>query len=291
MAYDLRKLFKAVGTAGMVGTAAGDPERPDTSEPVTLIDDAALAVTCDPIQVAGFVDGIQAALTLTYRDQRPIYLYYVAAGALAPGTVPVAHSEHLAICAAEPDLEWIRERSAGIPVETLAGSTPPEMESSYRKLVSERRSGIERVVVDTLLTQTDTGAIVVDGAITSHPRDPRIVGVVKTSRTRYLSNESIIWHLPSGWRSPRFTVGTGGNERYSCYLQLGDKTNRGWSHGLIRLEAWTLDLLEPLGALALNERQSSRSPDPRRDRHLQSVRAVEEFLRGRRPAVFEWGTS
>jgi hypothetical protein len=135
---------------------------------------------------------------------------------------------------------------------------------------------------------------VVDGSLVARPIRDRVVGVVKTTNRRYLPDESVLWGLPAGWRSPRFKIPEGsqnvGAPRYSCYLRLHDASRQAWNFGLIRLETFDLDLLEPLCALALEERQPAGSLDRRYDRHLAGVRAVEDLLRARRPSIFGGGS-
>ncbi len=90
--------------------------------------------------------------------------------------------------------------------------------------------------------------------------------------------------------SPRFLMPAGSQgvtvPRYSCYVRLHDASRMAWNFGLVRLEAFKPELLDPLCALALLERQPAGSHDRRFDRHLSGVRAVEDLLRARRPTVF-----
>jgi hypothetical protein len=284
--YDLRRLFKAVGRVGGRGGENAAVERKDTDETVEVIDAHPLEITADPLEVTGFVDGIQSSMHLTHRERRPVVLYYVAAGALGEKATPVGLVEKLRILAAADDVEWVAGLDSSIPVEHLAGASPPEFELNALHAIGTARDQVERELVHLLLADRSHGSIVVDGSLTGRPKDRRIVGVVKSVRSRYLPDEKVVWNLPVGWRSPRFKIGDGGNSRFSCYLQLVDKGEAAWNLGLIRLEALDPDLLEPLAARCLAERQGARSGDARWDRHLASVRAVEEFLRARRPAAF-----
>lgn len=287
--YDLRRLLKAVGAFGfgVPSTESGALERVDSDEQVELIDKKPLKVSSAPAPVAGFIDGIQSMLCLTYRDRRPVYLYYVAAGGLGPGAAPVAFEERMAVLCSAEDLEWFHSLDTGVPAEPLVGDDPPSLERDAHHRVDSKRDALEASVLHQLLSDTSQGGglVVVDGGLLGRVRDPRVVGVVKTLRSKYLSDETVIYHLPQGWRSPRFKLGRGGTERYSCYLQLMDKSRGAWNLGLIRLEAWDRDILEPLCARCLAERQVSRH-DARWDRHLVSMAATETFLKSNRPGIF-----
>lgn len=284
--YDLRSLFKAVGRVGGRGGENAAQERADSAEEVHLLEHSPLEVTADPAGVAGFVDGIQAQMHLTHIERRPVSLYYVAAGALADGAQPTALIERLRIQCTEADRAWVDGLQSGIPIEILADAPPPELENAAMRAVGAARDAAERQVIEDLVARDDDGLVVVDGSLLARPRSPRVVGVVKTSRSRYLEDERVVWELRRGWRSPRFTIGTGGTLRYSCYVQLIDKSEGAWNLGLIRLESYVLENLEPMAARCLRETQTRSSGDARWDRHLGSVRAVEEFLRARRPAAF-----
>lgn len=284
--YDLRTLFKAVGRVGGRGGENAAVERTDSAEAVELLEHHPLEVACPPAAVSGFVDGIQAQMHLTHIERRPVSLYYVAAGALGERAIPTALVERMRIQCTEADLDWVGGLGSGIPVEILRGATPPELENEAQQEVGRARDAAERSVIDKLIVGEHTGLIVVDGSLLTRPRNNRVVGVVKTTRSRYLTDESVVWELRKGWRSPRFTIGSGGTLRYSCYVQLVEKQDGAWNLGLIRLESFVLDHLEPLAARCLEETQTRSSGDPRWDRHLGSVRAVEEFLRARRPAAF-----
>lgn len=285
--YDLRSLFKAVGrVGGRVGDVAA-VERKESEEAVELIDSNPLQIDRDTLaDVAGFVDGIQAHMHLTHRERRPVAMYYVAAGALERGANAVALVERLKLQCGEADKDWLEGLGSNIPIELLGGDTPPEMEISAVQAVGKARDSAERAVIDDLLARGGKGLIAVDGSLLARPRADRLVGIVKTTRSRYLSDERVIWNLQHGWRSPRFTIGTGNTLRYSCYVQLVEKGDGAWNLGLIRLESFDPNHLEPMAAVCLAEVQSGSSGDPRWDRHLGSVRAVEEFLRARRPRPF-----
>lgn len=287
--YDLRSLFKAVGRFEAHRALDVSPlERQAAQAQVEVLDETTRELDGDALEVAGFVDGIQATLCVTHRHQRPVYLYYVASGAVGSETSVLGAREKVGLVCAENDVEWATTIASGVPIETMGGGSPPELERRAHQIVSGARDAIERELISSLLRQ-GCGNLVVDGSLLGRDADARLFGVVKTTQSQWLDDESGLWGLRQGWRSPRFRIlGTGeAVDRYSCYVQLTDKSDGAWNNGLIRVEAYDLDSLDALGFRCLAERQSSSSKDPRRDRHLGSVLVVEEFLRARRPAIFE----
>jgi hypothetical protein len=246
-------------------------------------------VTASPLPVVGFVDGIQAAICVTYRSHRPVYLTYVAAGAAGSEGRLLALRERMNVTASHLEREWLSDLDVLIPTVELAEERPDELAAAARQNLAGDRETLERVVIDEMLS-TPGPALVVDGNLVGRPTQDRVVGVVKTTQRRYLADESVLWGLPAGWRSPRFMIPAGSQgvrvPRYSCYVRLHDASRLAWNFGLIRLEAFKPELLDPLAALSLAERQPAGSRDSRFDRHLAGVRAVEDLLRARRPTVF-----
>jgi hypothetical protein len=278
------------GLAATGALKAAPAERPEVENPVELLDTNASQVIADPLPVSGFVDGVQSAAAVTWREHRPVYLTYVAAAAVGAKGVPLGIEERLEVLCAEPDTGWVLEAAHTIPVRVLEGATPAEVEGAAFNRLGARREELERLLITELTSSASCGSLILDGQLVARPHDPRLFGVVKTTRKRYLQDESVLWNLPEGWRSPRFSIaaGTGGPspQRYSCYLRLFDARSRGWDFGLLRLESYDPDLLDALAARCLVERQGSGARDARWDRHLGGVRQVENFLRARRPAVF-----
>lgn len=289
--YDLRALWRAVGASASPGlplTAPTEREAPET--PVEMIDESPRPVDgVSPLEVAGFVDGVQSTLTLTHRDWRPVHLVYVAAAALGEGRRVLGLRERLVLLVSRADVDWAQSLPGGVPVVSLDEESPFALTAAGVAAVGGARDALERALVSDLLGE-GVGTLVVDGSLIGRPASPAVVGVAKTIATRYLEDESVLLDLPEGWRSPRFTIpaGVGGGSfpRASCYLRLSGSRYRRWDHGLVRLEASDPAQLDALGARCRLERQGPGSLDPRGDRHLTSVATVEAFLRARRPAVF-----
>lgn len=286
--YDLRGFFRSVGRfTGERGGEIAAPDREAPDHPAELLDSSPLEVNDEPIPVGAFIDGIQASLIVAWREHRPVYLQYIAAGALGPEAKPVGLRERLQVVASSADREWLDEIGCELRIEEIVATEPPAVEQEASKLLGSIRENLERALVEDLIDQS-VRPLIVDGTLIGRAPRRDLLGVVKTHRTRYLEDESVLWRLPAGWRSPRFKIEAsgGGGDRYSCYLRLFDASQHSWHFGLIRLEAFHPDQLDPLASRCLNERQHPAAGDPRWDRHLAGVHACEEFMRARRPAIF-----
>lgn len=290
--YDLRALFRAAGSSGVGERALGQaPEvRGDARSEVEMLDSTSCAVEASPIAVAGFVDGIQSARVVAHRSHRPVYLAYASAAAVSPKREVLTREELLTVIAAPEDSQWLAESGSGLPVTLLSQSSPDLLASEATRTLGSARDLMELMCARS--TEVADGSfLVVDGSLARMPADLALVGVVKTSGTRYLPDEKVLFALPRGWRSPRFVLREGFQgcpvRRYSCYVRLLDASRSPWNFGLVRLESFEPDVLDAAAAFALSETQSPLSGDRRFDRHLAGVRMVEDTLRARRPDVFD----
>lgn len=285
--YDLRKLMRAIGggfTRGLIDTPA---DRPMPEDPAELLDDDCREVTAAPLGVAAYVDGTQAALALTYRAHRPVYLVHVAAGAVDASHHPIAVREQLFVCCSKADLDEVcmLDGIGDLEIDVLEDELPYAVAAAAHAVLAGHREAAERHLVEDLVDQGYT-PILVDGSISG--RGPHVVGVVKTTRRRYLADESVLYRLPPGWRSPRFKIAAeaGGPDRYSAYVRMVDASGAPWDFGLIRVETFDPETIDALAARALAERQGSSRGDHRWDRQLTAIRRCEELLKGRQPWVF-----
>jgi len=289
--HDLRAFFRQIGHfSGERALATSLHQRPAAEFETELLDrPEPVKVTSEPLIPAGFVDGIQAALLVTHRSHRPVYLNYAAAGCLSHDGKLVAMYEDLFASGAADDTEWFETLGTTLTWTGITITRPDEVAPEAVRILGTRRDTLEKALVEQL-EAAGTSPIVVDGHLALRPASDSLLGVVKTMRTRYLPDETPLWGMPQGFMSARFRIpaGTMGctRDRFSCYLRLHDASSRAWDFGLVRLEAFDPSLLAPLAAMALAERQSSRARDSRHDRHLAGVRAIEDVLRARRPAVF-----
>lgn len=285
MSYDLADLVRRVSAAGGALSSASVVDPPDREDPpvgVEILDDPA-EVTAAPLEVQGFIDGVQAAVNLRYVMHRPVTLQYAAAACVHDGII-TALDERLVITHAVADAEWVGEVCGSIPTWACDEVDPHLVAKASVEHLRRLRERTERHVVSEV---AEAGFVVVDGSLVGRMVSENVVGVVKTTKRRYLPDESQLWKLAAGWRSSRFVIPAGdgaARERYSCYLRMFDASARPWEFALVRLETQAPELLDPLAALCLAQRQGS-GRDARWDRHLAGVRAVEDVLRARRPEL------
>lgn len=284
---DLRAFFDRLGGFGGAGGFELDiDERPEPENPAELIDTHPLDITgveAEPFSV--YVDGIQHALCATRVEGRPIHLLYAAAGGAVPSLGEmIGRRESLTISCAEPEAPMFDD--LGIPMVVHTEDNPPWLERRAGDLLAGLRETAEREATEEVLAYDPTRLVAVDGTLVGRTDNPRLVGVVKTTRRRYLADESVIYRLPEGWRSPRFILDSDGADRFSCYLRLFNPGRRRWDFGLIRIETRDPDLLDEACAAAWGGRSVPGS-DPRWDRHLAGMVLCEQMLKASRPIVFE----
>lgn len=287
--YDVRDLLANLGPGGSVGLDRVD-QRADSASEVELLENASLRIDSAPLEPDAYIDGIQNSLTIAHRQARPVVLSYVAAGAAVDTGTQVDLGglvERLTLLSSELDSSWLEEVNSSqppLPVRLLSAATPPDTEKAISEWVRSERAAVERDLTDRML---DAGAslLVLDGDLTGRAADSRLTAVVKSQRTKYLPDESVLWNLEEGWRSAMFRI-PGPVDRFSAYVRLHSNQGKSWTHALVRVETFTPALVDPLAALALTQRQHPTSPDPRWDRHMVMIRACEQLLRDRRPAFF-----
>lgn len=295
MSHDLRQLFRAVGRfSGQQALTSSPPDRQDIDGAVELLDeDPGDLSGVAPAPVGAWVDGIQASMILTHRAHRPVYLSYVAAGAVGNDRQPVTVREKLEIVCSHLDREWVDELGSSVPVDEHTVESPPDVERAALDALGGHRAALEVALAQDLVVRLESEprpVVVVDGSLGPRIDHMNLAGVVKTHGRKYLPDETVLYGLPAGWRSPRFKipagVAGGRSERWSCYVRLSDASDHAWAHALIRVETHRLDLLESMAARCLTEKQPSRADDARVDRHLAPVRRCEDWLRARRPQVY-----
>ena len=289
MSVDLRELLGRFGGKTDAGITVEPTDRSETVSGVEIADEDPVEINCEPLDVSAWVDGIQNSVCLTWEQSLPICAHWTGAGG-SDGANLVGVMERLYIISGEKIKQAVERRCQGIEIEAeyVPGDEPYQIMRNIAQHLAETRDECERELVKQLLGTTP-GYIVCDGSIASRPLDKRVVGVVKTTNTRYFTDETQLWSLPQGWRSSRFKIPAAknrGREVHSCYVRLQDATKRGWDFGLVRVESFERDLLEPLASLILKVAQDGSRRDERWDRHVLHIKNTEELLRSRRPALF-----
>lgn len=287
---DLRNFLRAVGGVRRSDALRTPPE--ERSEPkfeAELLDEGNVEISGEPLEVIGFLDGIQNAATVSWRDYRPVYLAYVAAAIVGARGVPVDVDEQMRVFCSALDFDWVQDQCGSIDVQRFASTDPDGIAREAFAELGSARELAERDLVDRFLESDSTSHLIIDGSLIGREPDNRIVGVVKTTTTKYLADEAEIWSLREGERSARFVIPAGKGHRvprYSSYVRLLSNKGKTWDHGLVRIESFTPDNLDALASRCMVERQSPGAHDRRWDRHLGGVRMVEDFLRSRRPDIF-----
>ena len=138
-----------------------------------------------------------------------------------------------------------------------------------------------------LLARTDTDdLLVLDGPLARRGQLARVLGMVKTHRSRYLeeSLHALVGELGPGQRTPVFRLGTDW-PRHSWYLRLPCRPAAPWA-GVIRLECPDLPLgdaveLAELSQAVLPRYASAEHKDPRAPQNLYPIGGLERLLRRR----------
>jgi hypothetical protein len=244
-----------------------------------------------PLDVAGYADGVQTRFLLRHHDHRPISLLWTAAGAVTEDATLFQFGQRLELVGSAADevlLAKLSEIGNGLPFHLLNELTPWGVAASTEELLNHWRGEMERQVVAT--AEIPAGRyLVVDGSIRQHSGD-RLLGAVKSVDTQFLSDESALPYK-AGWRSPVFSLPattTAEQDVVSCYLRLHDAPgSTSWSHSLIRLEARDPETLDAGCALALRQRQFASSGDGRWAVHLAGIHVAEQVLRAFRHPCLE----
>lgn len=252
---------------------------------VDMLEEKPVKVTSAPAVVSGWVDGVQATRPLTWVEQRGVALSWAAAGAAHTQGLGGEIESRLWIGCSAVDEEYANEIAHGAEVRPVPDDDPMTVATALFDQVAGERELLERLVVDRVAGAAP-GLIVCDGPIVARTRHPRVCGVVKGHHTRYLDDHAALYRLPAGWRSPIFKISGRGGERFSCYVRLQNAERRWWDFGLLRLETFDPDIVDAFSAAVLAERQVQGSADGRWDRHLGTIKWVEEWLRARRPVLF-----
>jgi hypothetical protein len=128
--------------------------------------------------------------------------------------------------------------------------------------------------------------LVLDGPLGKRGQLARVLGMVKTHRSRYLPPElhALVAELGPGERTPLFRL-TSDWPRYSWYLRLPCRPGPPWS-GVVRVECPDLDLgdaveLAELSQAVLPRYGSAEHKDPRAPQNLYPIGGLERLLRRR----------
>jgi hypothetical protein len=241
-----------------------------------------------------FLDGIQRYEVMAYAGSSPVVVAEIAAAVLErrERQLHVVRVARRRLLLARPQvldqLADAVEGHAGVVLPDDGPAHPVHDFQLARREVDAARGRLEVEVGRAYRAESDAW-LIVDGALAESPHwamDRRMLGVAKSHATLPFDGVDLEQYLrlPPGYRSPVFQPA--GNEVapvYSWALRLWPWEGRDLLHGLIRIEAAasadSLALADQLSRWLLAERAPVSTPDPRWDRLLYGVRAVEEYLR------------
>jgi hypothetical protein len=241
-----------------------------------------------------FLDGTQRYEVMAYAGASPVVVAEIAAAVLERRNrqLHVAEVARRRLVIARPEVL----RDLGDAIEGHGKVEIPEHEPPHpvkdfqlaRREVDAARGRLEVELGHRYRSASNTW-LIVDGALSESPqwaRDGRMLGVAKSHATLPFGGTDLELYLrlPAGMRSPVFEPA--GNEVapvFSWALRLWPWQGKDLLHGLIRVEAAaspaTVAEADQISRWLLAERAPVSTPDPRWDRLLYGVRAVEEYLR------------
>lgn len=241
-----------------------------------------------------FLDGTQRYEVMAYAGASPVVVAEIAAAVLErrDRQLHVAEVARRRLVIARPrvldQLEEVIEGHAAVALPEQGPAHPVLDFQLARREVDAARGRLE-VELGHRYRSASNAWLIVDGSLAESPQwaaDPRMIGVAKSHATLPFSDTDLedYLRLPAGFRSPLFQPAGGEIAPvYSWALRLWPWEGRDLLHGLIRVEAApTLDTMaeaDQLSRWLLAERAPVSTPDPRWDRLLYGIRAVEEYLR------------
>jgi hypothetical protein len=241
-----------------------------------------------------FLDGIQRYEVMAYAGASPVVVAEIAAAVLErrERQLHVAEVARRRLVIARPrvlaELAPAIEGHVAVALPEQGPAHPVHDFQLARREVDAARGRLE-VEVGHRYRASSSAWLIIDGSLAESPQwaaDPRMIGVAKSHATLPFSDADLEEYLriPAGSRSPVFQP-AGGEVApvYSWALRLWPWEGKDLLHGLVRIEAApTVDTLaraDQLSRWLLAERSPVSAPDPRWDRLLYGIRAVEEYLR------------
>ncbi|SRR5581483_1430263 len=244
----------------------------------------------------GFLDGVQHVEVVGYAGAAPLFAATLAAAVRERrerrlATVVVERRSLVlgrpaALAAAGDALDDVA--TLALPEE---GAGHPARDADQAARALDRARGELEVAVGARYRARSDAWLVVDGSLTESPAfagDPRMVGVVKSHGTLPFAGEALerYLRLPSGHRSSLFRPETRRVAPVHAWaLRLRPWEGKDLFYGLVRVEVapvtGTPEAADRISRWLLAERAPLSTPDPRWDRLLYGVHAVERYLRVR----------
>jgi hypothetical protein len=244
--------------------------------------------------VVAFLDGTQRYEVMAYAGASPVVVAEIASAVLErrDRQLHVAEVARRRLVIARPGvLDQLAPAIEGHAAVALPDEGPAHPVHDFilaRREVDAARGRLEVELGHRYRSVSDAW-LIIDGSLAESPQwaaDPRMLGIAKSHATLPFADRELeeYLRLPAGTRSPVFEPA--GNEVapvYSWALRLWPWEGKDLLHGLIRVEAAplieTLAHADPISRWLLAERAPVSTPDPRWDRLLYGIRAVEAYLR------------
>jgi hypothetical protein len=299
----LRKAAAACGLtpASWVPEASEGRAEQATFRPVRLVEAEALGFL--PVGKArpwpgpvAFLDGVQRYQIVAYAGVSPVVWAEIAAAVRerAGRRLRTMAQRGRRILVGRPDaLAALRGADHGCEEAVLPDDEPPHPIRDFtlvRRTVDTERGRLE-VEVGHRYRLASPHWLIVDGSLAQSPQwaaDPRMLGVMKSHASLPFTGSDLerYLRLPAGCRTTVFSpAGDEVAPVYSWAFRLWPWEGRDLFHGLIRVEAApTEETMVQAGEICrwlLAERAPVSTPDPRWDRLLYGIHAVEEFLKAR----------
>ena len=241
-----------------------------------------------------FLDGTQRYEVMAYSGASPVVVAEIAAAVMErrDRQLHVARVERRRLVIARPavlaELEGAVDNHVTLALPEDVPVHPVHDFQLARREIDRARGRLE-LEVGLAYREASAEWLIVDGSLSESPtwaRDRRMIGITKSHATLPFADQDLEQYLriPAGHRSPVFApAGREVAPVYSWALRLWPWEGKDLLHGLIRVEAAanpeTVGGADQLSRWLLAERAPVATPDPRWDRLLYGIRAVEEYLR------------
>ncbi|HEX3274901.1 MAG TPA: hypothetical protein VHR43_08610 [Gemmatimonadales bacterium] len=291
--------LRGLTPASLVPEASGGRVEEACIRPARLVEDERVAWhTVGPAEPwtepVAFLDGVQRAELVAYAGASPLLVADVAAAVrerrdrrfatVARERRRILFGRPEALAAAGP----LPEGLATIALPTDEPPHPVRDLANAGRALDRARAGLERQVGEQFRERSD-GWLVVDGTLTESPRwaaDGRMLAVSKSHATLPFDGPDLerFLRLPAGCRSSIYTPETRSVTPIAAWaLRLWPWEGKDVFYGLVRIEVAPAngrpDLADLVSRRLLAERAPLSTPDPRWDRLLYGIHAVERHLR------------
>jgi hypothetical protein len=300
-----RLALRGLTPASAVPESSGGRTEEACIRPARLVEDAALS--CHPVgtpvpwsQPLAFLDGVQRMRLVAYAGSAPIYVGEIAAAVRErrdTRLTTVVEDRRRLIIARPRALAAAGDALDGYATVALPEDEPPhpvrDLTQASRAL--DRARGRMEIELGRRFRRDSATWLLVDGSLSESPdwsADPRTLGVSKSHATLPFEGDDLDRYLrvPRGQRTSIFAPQTRSVAPVHAWaLRLWDWEEKDLFHGLIRVEVSPVnadpDTADRLSRHLLAERAPLSTPDPRWDRLLYGIHAVEEYLRARAEAL------